>query len=50
VFQIDLVHPPDDISRLRLGTVNFYGIQIELLNIIESKTSFWFIPIMNWSF
>ena len=54
VFQLGLVNMTDDVSGFQLGLVNFaenmYGLQIGLVNIIQSKTAFSFLPIVNWSF
>ena len=54
VFQLGLVNMADDVSGFQLGLVNFaenmYGLQIGLVNIIQSKTAFSFLPIVNWSF
>jgi len=54
VVQIGLVNTADDALGFQLGIVNFaenfYGLQVGLLNIIESKNSWSFLPIVNWSF
>lgn len=53
-FQFGVVNHADRISGFQLGLVNLaesmYGLQIGLVNIIEDKTSWSFLPIVNWSF
>lgn len=54
MFQLGMVNRADDISGFQLGLVNIagsmYGLQIGLVNIIEDKTNWSFLPIVNWSF
>lgn len=53
-FQFGLINRAESVSGFQLGFVNLaqdmYGLQIGLINVIESKTSFSFLPIVNWSF
>ena len=53
-FQLGFLNRAEDVSGFQLGFINLanemYGLQIGLVNIIESKTSFSFLPIVNWSF
>lgn len=52
--QLGFLNRADDVSGFQLGFINLandmYGLQIGLVNVIESKTSFSFLPIVNWSF
>lgn len=52
--QLGLLNRAETVSGFQLGFVNLardmYGLQIGLINVIESKTSFSFLPIVNWSF